>query len=70
MKSSASKSEPCLKHRVFLKIILQPPQFLKPNFEDVTWNLIEITAPHISSPTMNCSPKIAKIYIKEQNTIN
>jgi hypothetical protein len=26
-----------------------------------TWNLIEITAPQISSPTINCSPKIANI---------
>ena len=27
----------------------------------LTWYLVDITAPHISSPTMNCSPKMASI---------
>ena len=31
-----------------------------------TWYRIEITAPHISSPTMNCSPSMARMRFSQQ----
>lgn len=32
----------------------------------LTWKRTDMTAPHISSPTMNCSPNIARIMFSQQ----
>ena len=35
-----------------------------------SWNLMDTTAPHISSPTMNCSPNMARTKFSQQRDDN